>query len=65
MSCGLADLAWNPEQAAMFVCVMVDGSIQILEAGNNLTIKASLTAQAKATCGMLKKLYFVAQEVYF
>ena len=61
----MADLAWNPEQAAMFVCVMVDGSIQILEAGNNLTIKASLPAQAKATCGMFNKLYFVAQEVYF
>ncbi|XP_052093221.1 nuclear pore complex protein Nup214-like isoform X2 [Mytilus californianus] len=50
LNCGLADLAWNPENPTMLVCVMEDGSVSIFEAGDNLNIKATVPAQAKATC---------------
>lgn len=51
LNCGLSDLAWNPENPTMLVCVMEDGSVSIFEAGDNLSIKATIPAQAKATCG--------------
>ncbi|VDI49529.1 nuclear pore complex protein Nup214 [Mytilus galloprovincialis] len=50
LNCGLSDLAWNPENPTMLVCVMEDGSVSIFEAGDNLSIKATIPAQAKATC---------------
>lgn len=57
MNCGLSDLAWNPENPTMIVCVMEDGSVSIFEAGDNLSIKATIPAQAKATCGKTVLLF--------